>query len=65
VARFERYDQDMAALLNRLGADAPGEAKINQSRHGRLSYRDFYDNESKDWIARRFGRDIELFGYEF
>jgi hypothetical protein len=55
----------MVALLNRLGVSAPEDARINQSRHGRLDYKDFYDAESRDWIARRFRRDIELFGYEF
>ncbi|WP_190287947.1 sulfotransferase family 2 domain-containing protein [Marichromatium sp. AB31] len=65
LARFEHYQEDLTALCDHLGLAPPAPEHFNRSRHGRLDYREFYDTHSRDWIARRFRRDIELFGYRF
>lgn len=65
IARFESYEKDSRFLFQRFGLNVDEEVQINRSRHGKLDYRDFYDDESRKLIADRFRNDIELFGYEF
>ncbi|NKN33746.1 hypothetical protein [Marichromatium bheemlicum] len=65
LARFEHYQEDLAAPCDHLGLAPPAPEHLNRSRHGRLDYREFYDIQSRDWVARRFRRDIDLFGHRF
>lgn len=75
VGRFENLHGDLATAMHRMqqastdsGSSQPFFDRItlkhhNDSVHG--PYCDYYDTETRDIVASRFARDIELFGYEF
>ena len=62
VGKFEQLEKAFDAITGRLRLDA---ALPHLNRSARKPYTEYYDEKSKEIIARRFRRDIELFGYEF
>jgi len=64
LVRFERLQEDMNECFDRIGV--PRLVLRHEKRgHGRPDYREYYDEETRDLVARIFRRDIELFGYQF
>lgn len=62
VGRFENLQQDFSIICERLSVRAElGHAKPS----GRGSYRDYYDDASRDLVARCFEEDLQAFGYSF
>jgi hypothetical protein len=59
VGRFERLDDDWNEIRRRTGLDAL--PHHNRSAHGK--YREQFSRELARLAARRYERDIELFGY--
>jgi len=67
VARFERHDEEVKYLCDRLDV-APQQVKNeqqNRSNREGASYREFYDSSARDLVARHFSEDIEAFDYSF
>ena len=62
VGRFESLADDFRILCDRLGILAHLPHR-NASVHGQ--YRQYYTEETREMVAVRYRRDIELFGYEF
>ena len=59
---FETINDDFDKISKRLKIDASiGRHNANPGE----SYRDVYDDESRDIVTRVYSTDIELFGYEF
>ena len=46
-------------------AHNPNEKADKDQRIKKTNYRDFYDDEMRDIVARRYRKDIDLFDYEF
>jgi len=68
VGRYESLGEDFSRLLKMLGYDADlslGDAKTNVRSTVSRDYRAFYDDESREMIARNAAREIEAFGYSF
>jgi hypothetical protein len=67
VIRYERLEEETAALTERFGLDSPivlPRAKSG-ARKDRRSYREVLGSAEREVIARRCAKEIELFGYEF
>jgi len=64
VGRFERLEQDFAALLTKLGLP---EATLPVERHGSCGRHELaaYDERARRLVAERCGAEIERFGYRF
>ncbi len=62
IGYFERLEADFAKVCKRLGisAELP---RANISSH--RDYRTYYNDRTRDFVAKHFQRDIELFGYTF
>jgi hypothetical protein len=62
IGRYENLAADFSTVCGRVGAtiDLPRKNVSNDR-----PYREFYNAESRDLIARATAPDIELFGYEF
>jgi hypothetical protein len=64
IGRFERLEEDFARVRMHVGLSEQL-ASTNRGRSRPASYRDSYDQEMIDRVARVYRRDIELFGYSF
>ena len=66
VVRYEHLVSDLEVVLAHLGVkttlDLP-RAKGNYRKLG--DYRAQYDEATRDWVARTYRREIDLFGYSF
>jgi len=67
VMKLESLEDDLAELGRRTQGRLRFEGRrLNANPASKsASYRDMYDEESKERIAQLFRRDIEYFGYEF
>jgi len=62
VGRYERLQEDFAKVCARLKIQAAlPHANISDHR----DYRTYYTPETRDFVAKQFRRDIEMFGYNF
>lgn len=67
VLRTETLDDDLDRLLAKLGLNVLERPTrpANASPRTLASYRDYYDDETMDLVARRDGLFSEVFGYQF
>ena len=63
VARFEGLQDDWREICRQMGA--PYKPLPHLNRTARAHYRDYYTSETRDFIAKRFHRTIEMFGYTY
>ena len=63
IGRVEEMQKSYDAICGKIGIPTTQLEKANPSRRG--DYRQYYDQELIDGVARLYGRDLELFGYDF
>lgn len=63
VGRFERLAEDFAEASRRIGLPPLELPHVNKSRHAH--YRDLYNRDTRDAVARYFAADIDMFEYQF
>lgn len=62
IGRYEQLRMDFNTICERLDMQAILR-HLNFSRHG--DYQDYYNDETRELVAKRFAKDIEVFGYTF
>ncbi|MDI7860919.1 sulfotransferase family protein [Rhizobiaceae bacterium n13] len=72
IGRVESIDQDFAAIKVRAGIKSRLDALLGlfrkvprRNRSVRGTYERYFDDESHDFVATHFHREIELFDYQF
>ncbi|MBU3728533.1 MAG: sulfotransferase family protein [Phycisphaerales bacterium] len=63
IARFEKLAEEYNFLIARIGLPPGPVPHTNRTAAG--DYRDAYDQQTVDLVRRKFGRDLELFRYDF
>lgn len=63
LLRYESLQEDFDSLCVRLGKPLQVLRQSNTGSHA--PYRDYFDDETRELLEKRFARDIELFGYAF
>jgi hypothetical protein len=63
VGRVEEMQKSYDELCARIGIPTATLEKVNASK--RAPYREYYNQELIDGVARLYARDLELFDYEF
>jgi len=63
IGRFEGLSNDASKIFERLGIEVGKLPNINPSQHDHYSH--YYTQKTRDLIAQRFQRDIEMFNYQF
>lgn len=66
ILRYESLEEDLRRVLTSRGLSVPTLIRhnVSQNRRGR-GYREFFNDESRDYIGDRFSGEIERFGYAF
>lgn len=63
IGRVETMQQSYDELCGRIGIPSRPLDKVNATTRG--DYRDYYDQQLIDGVARLYARDLELFDYSF
>jgi hypothetical protein len=63
LGRVEDMQKSYDAICARIGIPSMALGRANSSRHA--DYRSYYDEQLIDGVKRIYGRDLDLFGYEF
>ncbi len=63
IGRVEDMQASYDAIAERIGIPTRKLEQVNSSQHG--DYRGYYTSALVDAVAKRYSRDIELFGYQF
>ena len=63
VGRVEAMQASFDEICARIGIPSATLQRSNRSEHG--DYRQYYDRELIHGLSRIYGRDLELFGYQF
>jgi hypothetical protein len=65
VGRYERLHDDFASICKRIGIASPDLPHRRQATDRRKDFREYYNDETAELVAKYFRRDIERFGYAF
>lgn len=63
VGKLENLQGDWQTVCERIGIPHQQLQRKNATQH--RHYQDYYDNNSRQLVARHWAREIELFGYSF
>lgn len=63
IGRFENAREDFKTICNKIGRPNAYLAHENKSKH--RNYIDYYDDETRETVAKQYAKDIECFGYTF
>jgi len=63
IGRVEQMQESYQLICDRIGIPGAALSQSNASRRG--DYRQYYDQQLIDGVARLYARDLELFGYQF
>lgn len=68
VGRFENRKNDLEYISNKIGFDIDSkirERPVQSQKVNKKHYKLYYNNETRQIVAKRYAKDIEYFGYKF
>ncbi len=68
VGKYENLEADWETICEKAGIPhtaLPHKGWNSTAKSGLTDYRDHYTDKTRDLIAQRYAKDIEVFGYEF
>jgi hypothetical protein len=63
VGKYENLQDDVSTVFKALRLESLPLPHVNKSQH--KHYSEYYTEETKNLIAKRYSRDIQFFGYQF
>ena len=68
VGRFENRENDLQYISEKIGFTIDSkihQRKIQMRNKNKKHYTEYYDDETREIVAKKYARDIEYFGYKF
>lgn len=69
IGRFESRGQDLELISNKINfpidKNFSVKAKENQKGANKKHYTEYYDDDTREIVAKKYAKDIEYFGYKF
>lgn len=65
VIRYENLDEDFKTVCEKIGVPYEPLPSLKTKTRQKKRYQDMYDDELREWVAKKFAKEIQAFGYKF